>query len=282
MYRLMIILLAFFVIAGCGALEVNGPVEGNTNGQGGPSEVDVNGGSNDPIEVELEAELEVRKENNKLLFDITLTNRGEETIELPFSSGQQFEIIVKNEEDEEVYRYSEGRMFTQALTFIELKAGENLSWSDEWDKKLAITWIPNGEYKVTAEVLVQDSEGSILINQEDLTSEKMVTLENEFENKAFRQIKVVGENGNYVITGEARVFEAVFHYAVTEGHSYYIEEWMTVDEGGPSWSPFTIEISIAEDDLPVNGTITLELFEESAKDGSRINRLNVPLETFNP
>jgi hypothetical protein len=271
MYRLMIILLAFFVIAGCGALEVNGPSEG-----------DVNGEPNDPIAVELEAELEVRKENNKLLFDITLTNRGEETIELPFSSGQQFEIIVKNEEDEEVYRYSEGRMFTQALSFIELKAGENLSWSDEWDKKLDNTWVPNGEYKVTAEVLVQDSEGSILINQEDLTSEKMVTLENEFENEAFRQIKVVGENGNYVITGEARVFEAVFHYAVTEGHFYYIEEWMTVDEGGPSWSPFTIEVSITEDDLPVNGTITLELFEESAKDGSRVNRLNVPLETFNP
>lgn len=279
MNRIMIILLAFTVIAGCGTVEINGPSEGNTNGL---SEGNTNRENTEPIAVELETVVEVKKENNNIIFEITLTNQGDETIELPFSSGQQFEILVKNKDEDEVYRYSEGRMFTQALTFIEIKAGEKLSWIEEWDQKSDQTWVSNGEYKVTVEVLVQNSEGNFVINQGDLITEKMVTVDNEFENNAFRQIKVVGENGEYVITGEARVYEAVFHYAVTEGHFYYIEEWMTVDEGGPSWSPFTIEISIAEDDLPVNGTISLELFEESANDGSIVNRLNVPLETFNP
>jgi hypothetical protein len=282
MYRIMIILLTFVVIAGCGAVEMNGSGEGNSSGPSGPSVGDPSEENREPKAVELETALEVKKENNNLIFEITLTNRSGETVELPFSSGQQFEVVVINGENEEVYRYSEGRMFTQALTFIEIKAGEKLSWIEEWDQKSDHTWVSNGEYKVTAEVLVQDSEGNIVINQGDLIAEKKVTVDNEFENNAFRQIKVVGENGEYIITGEARVYEAVFHYAVTEGHFYYIEEWMTVDEGGPSWSPFTIEISIAEDDLPVNGTVSLELFEESAKDSSRVNRLNVPLETFNP
>ncbi|MEJ6949499.1 BsuPI-related putative proteinase inhibitor [Natronospora cellulosivora (SeqCode)] len=55
--------------------------------------------------------------------------------DLQFGSGQQFEIIVRDKEDQEVYRYSEGKFFTMALVFKSIEAGESLSWQYEWDMK---------------------------------------------------------------------------------------------------------------------------------------------------
>ncbi|HHW39107.1 MAG TPA: hypothetical protein GXX18_18045 [Bacillales bacterium] len=101
------------------------------------------------------------------------------------------------------------------------------------------------------------------------------------ESTAFRNISVAGKNGEYVVNGEARVFEAVFLYTVEDGHDYVIEETQaTANEGAPAWSPFELKISIPEDQLPMNGALTLELYEKSAKDGSVINETFVKLEEF--
>ena len=105
--------------------------------------------------------------------------------------------------------------------------------------------------------------------------------DDQSESTAFRNISVSGENGEYVINGEARVFEAVFFYAVEEGHEYLIEETkVTANEGAPAWSPFEVQISIPEDQLPINGALTLELYEKSAKDGSIINETFIKLDEF--
>ncbi len=101
------------------------------------------------------------------------------------------------------------------------------------------------------------------------------------ESTAFRNISVSGENGEYVVNGEVRVFEAVFFYTVEDGHDYLIEETkVTANEGAPAWSPFELKISIPEDQLPTDGVLTLELYEKSAKDGSVINETFVKLEEF--
>lgn len=100
------------------------------------------------------------------------------------------------------------------------------------------------------------------------------------ENDAFRNISVTGQRGEYTITGEARVWEATMHYAVSDGHVYFVEDFYTLPEGAPNWAPFSLNISIPEERLPVNGTVMLELFEISAKDGSQVNLLFVPLETI--
>lgn len=116
---------------------------------------------------------------------------------------------------------------------------------------------------------IEDSQNPPKVNDE------------QSESTAFRNISVSGENGEYVVNGEARVFEAVFFYSVEEGHEYLIEETkVTADEGAPAWSPFELKISIPEDQLPINGTLTLELYEKSAKDGSVINETFVKLEEF--
>lgn len=101
-------------------------------------------------------------------------------------------------------------------------------------------------------------------------------------NAAFRHIQVSGSNGHYRVTGEARVFEATMNYAVGDGHRYLIEDFHTVSEGAPAWSKFELNLDIPAAQVPQNGALVLELFEYSAKDGSRINNLDILLETFRP
>ncbi len=100
------------------------------------------------------------------------------------------------------------------------------------------------------------------------------------ENQAFRNITVSGSQGTYVVTGEARVFEANFQYEVEDGHYIFLEGSANASEGGPDWGTFTININIPEGDLPEYGTLMLILFEESADDGSRVNELPVVLEVL--
>ncbi|RED51755.1 Gmad2 immunoglobulin-like domain-containing protein [Cohnella lupini] len=106
--------------------------------------------------------------------------------------------------------------------------------------------------------------------------------EQSAQNNAFRNVRASGTAGHYTVTGEGRVFEATMNYAVEDGHDYLLEKSYALDEGAPAWSEFTLNISIPHKQLPINGTLTLELFEYSAKDGTRINTLSVPLETFLP
>ncbi|MHA0857983.1 DUF3221 domain-containing protein [Paenibacillus sp. CMAA1364] len=107
-----------------------------------------------------------------------------------------------------------------------------------------------------------------------------VIAERSYDNNAFRNVKATGSKGKYTITGEGRVFEATMNYAVSDGHNYLLENFMTLDMGAPEWSAFTLEIQISEHMLPTNGTLMLELFELSAKDGSVIHLLAIPLESF--
>lgn len=99
-------------------------------------------------------------------------------------------------------------------------------------------------------------------------------------NNAFCNVNVNGSGGTYIVSGEARVFEAVMNYAVEDGHDYLMEGHHAVGEGAPAWSPFAIEIHIPPEQQPANGTLMLELFEYSAKDGSRINVMPIALESF--
>lgn len=68
-------------------------------------------------------------------FTFSLTNVFDTAAHLVFSSGQQFELVVKDAEGTEVYRFSDGRLFTMALIYEELPPGASLTWSDVWDLK---------------------------------------------------------------------------------------------------------------------------------------------------
>lgn len=49
---------------------------------------------------------------------ITIENSGSQAFDLNFASGQQFEAVIRNEAREEVWRWSDGKAFTQATTSV--------------------------------------------------------------------------------------------------------------------------------------------------------------------
>lgn len=105
-------------------------------------------------------------------FTLTVTNEGPDPVELSFRSGQRFDFVVEEKpaesregsgegEKKVRWRYSDGRMFTQALESETLEPGESQSYEAVWSDP------PAGEYEVrgtsTAENVDVDAEMSISI-----------------------------------------------------------------------------------------------------------------------
>ncbi len=236
---------------------------------------------------EFATKLDVNATSENVKYTILFTNNSEEIANLLFSSGQKFEIVVENSIGDEVYRYSKGKMFTMALETQRIKPGETISFEDEWNFVTNDKRLETGEYKVFATVIPSEintmsiekgtfrSEGFFSITETDEKDK----LEQSNDNSAFRNIQVSGENGEYVIKGEVRVFEAVFMYVVEDGHNELISETpFQANEGAPTWSKFELKLSVEKEKLPTNGTISAHLFERSANDGSIVNSYYVPLE----
>ena len=122
---------------------------------------------------------------------------------------------------------------------------------------------------------ISDLLGARINWNENLRQVEITYGEQPIENQAFRNITVSGSQGAYTVTGEARVFEVTVQYEVEDGHFVLLEGFVTASDGAPAWGTFTINIQIPEGNLPQNGMLRLFLFEESAEDGSRIDRKSV-------
>ncbi|RXI98317.1 hypothetical protein DS745_18490 [Anaerobacillus alkaliphilus] len=92
--------------------------------------------------------LNVMKVGNVMRFKLSLTNETDEKVFLQFPSGQQFEIIVKDQSSNVVYKYSEGKMFTMAIVTREMAPGETLVWEDEWNEAVPGTYVITGELQI--------------------------------------------------------------------------------------------------------------------------------------
>ncbi|WP_096155165.1 BsuPI-related putative proteinase inhibitor [Bacillus sp. FJAT-45066] len=213
--------------------------------------------------------------SNEVQFVLGLTNKNEAEAELYFSTGQKYEIVV-TKGGNEVYRYTNDRMFTEALEQLTLPSRERLEWEESWNYTIDGERLPEGEYEARA-FFVPYQISNMEVNDQlfSMTTNFVVPA----ENKAYRNVTVEGENGRYIVRGEGRVFEATASYFVEDGQNYLVEEtFFTLKEGAPSWSEFELEINIDQDKLPEHGTVTLVLFERSAKDGSIVNEYYVTLE----
>lgn len=89
-------------------------------------------------------------------FDLTLTveNAGTDTVALQFSDGQRAEFVAERtgSDGEEVWRWSEGRMFTMALGVEELPPGESVNHAATWPDPAP------GEYDVRAWLATNDAD----------------------------------------------------------------------------------------------------------------------------
>lgn len=65
-------------------------------------------------------------------FQLHVTNRADRNLELMFPSGQTHEFAVTDETGHEVWRWSEGRMFTQALQSKLLAGAETATYTETW------------------------------------------------------------------------------------------------------------------------------------------------------
>jgi glucose/arabinose dehydrogenase len=97
-----------------------------------------------------------------------------------------------------------------------------------------------------------------------------------FENEIFQEVTVKKiKDGEYLVRGKARVFEAMVDYVVEDGHNELTKGSVMADQGAPEWGnfQFTLQVKKAE----ANSTLMLILYETSAKDGSRRLELPIPL-----
>ncbi|MBB6453012.1 hypothetical protein HNQ94_001460 [Salirhabdus euzebyi] len=285
-----------FIMVGCGTSSSNQDAtqasEGNMGtGEQLPTKQDLDDGKTKditPLLESMEYSVDVETSNDQATFHMNLKNTTDEAVQFGFSSGQQFEIVVRDKAtQQEVYRYSEGMMFTEAFVFVDMQPNDVKKWSFNWDYKgregekvgagdyvATLTLLPSqlNEQGIDANPFVKDAEFSIPETEGDAQTS---------ENTAFRQVEASGSNGHYVVTGEARVFEGAFSYYVEDGHNLLTDHLIKyVDAGAPTWSDFTIEINLEKEKLPTNGVLTLVLFEASPKDGKPTNEKKVLLEQF--
>ena len=84
-------------------------------------------------------------------FGFKVTNTASGKVELLFPSGQTHDIVVLDSIGREVWRWSEGRMFTQALQNRVLESNASVSWTAAWKSV-----VPPGRYVAVASLLSEN------------------------------------------------------------------------------------------------------------------------------
>jgi hypothetical protein len=85
-------------------------------------------------------------------FTFRVTNNEPRKLELLFPSGQTHDLVVQDSLGRDVWRWSEGRMFTQAYQNKVLAAGETLSWEAAWRAE-----VPKGRYVAIASLMSENT-----------------------------------------------------------------------------------------------------------------------------
>ena len=81
----------------------------------------------------LAASLEVKVEVDSVYFTLHVTNDTPRPQTFTFPSSQRYDFVVRTSAGEEVWRWSEGMMFMQALVEAELGAGDTWTFEAAWD-----------------------------------------------------------------------------------------------------------------------------------------------------
>lgn len=104
-------------------------------------------------------------------------------------------------------------------------------------------------------------------------------LEAKAENDVFRSIKVTKSGTEYIVTGQACVFEGTYNYAVKKGNETIVKGHGTASVGGPAWGDIKQAIKIPDKHMNAPEVLTLELFEINQENGQPANKLVIPLVT---
>ena len=166
----------------------------------------------------VEGKFETREDyevtNDMVTFNFELFSHYEKSKELMFSSGQQFEITVTNEKEEEVYKFSDGKAFTMALIYETIEPGEAITWSDEWDRTdKEGNYLESGKYKAKIEILASPSPGPVeeeKVETEDIPKEQLIKTIEFTLYELDEEGKITSESAESIIKDKAtKVMEAL-------------------------------------------------------------------------
>lgn len=87
-------------------------------------------------------------------FAFRVTNNESRKLELVFPSGQTHELVVTDSVGREVWRWSDGRMFTQSLQNRILESSATMTWEATWKPEGAR--LAPGTYVATASLLSEN------------------------------------------------------------------------------------------------------------------------------
>ncbi|WP_418283155.1 BsuPI-related putative proteinase inhibitor [Halorubrum sp. DTA98] len=108
----------------------------------------------------LDGALEVAVTDGRVACTFTVTNAGTEPVDLRFRSGQIAEVTVSGDGDV-VWRWSDGRLFTQALKTISLDAGERLTHEAVWEGPKPGTYTARAALQATDATVVDVREFTV-------------------------------------------------------------------------------------------------------------------------
>ena len=109
----LLVILAL-VAGGCGA--DGGEQEGNQAGEPG-------GGG---LTLSVAFDPDPPQAGKPVSWSLTVRNEGGEEVTLTFPSGKRGDVVLEGERDEEVYRWSEGRFFTEAVSRERLRPDQEV------------------------------------------------------------------------------------------------------------------------------------------------------------
>lgn len=94
-------------------------------------------------------------------FAFHVRNNSKKKIELLFPNGQTHDIAVLDSTGREVWRWSKGRMFTQALQTKLLAHGQTLSYEERWENPPAGTYTVIGRLNSDSHPIEQRGEFTV-------------------------------------------------------------------------------------------------------------------------
>ncbi len=129
------------------------------------------------IEGLLKTTLEAVLEDKKLMINFSLRNISNKDLKISFGSGQQYDIFVYNVQNEEVFTWSNNYSFTQALIERDIKKGDSLVYTENWDlKDNGGNPISKGVYTIKVLIMGHVTIGEGRVNPEELIAESTIEL----------------------------------------------------------------------------------------------------------
>ncbi len=81
--------------------------------------------------------LNVMRVGDQVRFSFNVANAGTRRVEVKFPNGQTHDIVVLDSTGRELWRWADGRMFTEARRYRTIGGGDSLVLQDGWDRPSA-------------------------------------------------------------------------------------------------------------------------------------------------